>query len=157
MRAKMFNICKKGDRVNPTKNYCGISVINSCAKLYNLILSSRLKQRFISYGEQAGTQEKPGWIEHIMTLSIMCDIARRKKYKLFVTFVDFSQAYDLVPRQGLFHVLKRSGCMRRADGSCVDVHVYHNRECGGNSSRGSDPRCAPGVAHHMFASHHLRQ
>ncbi len=35
-RAKMFNIYKKGDRGNP-KIYSRISVINSCAKLYDMI------------------------------------------------------------------------------------------------------------------------
>ena len=35
---------------------------------------------------------------------------KRKKRKLFITFVDFSKAYDLVPRHMLFSVLKRLGC-----------------------------------------------
>ena len=38
------------------------------------------------------------------------DVAWRKKLKLFVTFVDFRRAYDCVPRQKLFSVLKRMGC-----------------------------------------------
>ena len=40
----------------------------------------------------------------------MIDTARRKKEKLFVMFVDFSKAYDLMPRNRLFIVLKRLGC-----------------------------------------------
>ena len=38
------------------------------------------------------------------------DIARRKKLKLFITFIDFSKAYDCVPRHKLFLALKRMGC-----------------------------------------------
>ena len=38
------------------------------------------------------------------------NVARRKKLKLFVTFVDFSRAYDCVPRSNLFMTLKRLGC-----------------------------------------------
>ena len=38
------------------------------------------------------------------------DIARRKKLKLFITFVDFRKAYDYVPRNKLFSILKRMGC-----------------------------------------------
>ena len=45
-----------------------------------------------------------------MTLRLLIDLARKKKEKLFVVFVDFSQAYDLVPRRKLFEVLKRLGC-----------------------------------------------
>lgn len=33
-----------------------------------------------------------------------------KNHKLFVTFADFSKAYDLVPRDKLFVVLKRIDC-----------------------------------------------
>ena len=46
----------------------------------------------------------------IVTLRLPCDIARRKKFKLFITFVDFSQAYDRVPHDVMFRVLKRLGC-----------------------------------------------
>lgn len=37
-------------------------------------------------------------------------MARRKKLKLFVTFIDFSKAYDRVSREKLFRVLQRLGC-----------------------------------------------
>ena len=47
---------------------------------------------------------------HIVSLRLLCDTARRKKFKLFVTFIDFSQAYDRVPRIVLFKVLLRLGC-----------------------------------------------
>ena len=63
------------------------------------------------YREQhAGAQKGRGCIEHIVTLSLLTDYAKKKKHTLFVTFVDFSQAYDLVPRHILFKVLKRLGC-----------------------------------------------
>ena len=35
---------------------------------------------------------------------------KKKKKKLFITFIDFSKAYDLVPRHILFSVLKRLVC-----------------------------------------------
>ena len=38
------------------------------------------------------------------------DVVRRKKMKLFVTFIDFSKAYDSVPRYKLFLLLKQMGC-----------------------------------------------
>lgn len=85
--------------------------MNSCAKLYDSILCSRLKKWFRPFREQAGAQEKRGCIEHIVTLRILCDIAKRKRYKLYVTFVDFAQAYDLVPRDVMFDVLLGLGCV----------------------------------------------
>ena len=53
-RAKMFTIYKKGDRRSP-KNYRGISsVINSCAKLYDMILCcSRLIKALVQTIQRA--------------------------------------------------------------------------------------------------------
>ena len=107
--AKLFTIFKKGDRRNP-KNYRGITVINCLAKLYDMILCARLETWFKPYREQAGAQKGRGCVEHIVTLRLLTDFAKKKKNKLFVVFVDFTQAYDLVPRDMLFQVLKRLGC-----------------------------------------------
>ena len=107
--AKLFTVFKRGSR-SVVSNYRGINVINSIAKLYDMVLSARLYKWFTPYREQAGSQVGRGCLEHIVTLRLLCDVARRKKFKLFVTFVDFSQAYDRVPRDVLFRVLKRLGC-----------------------------------------------
>lgn len=52
-RAIFFTIFKRGDR-NETMNYRGISIINSLAKLYGMVLCCRLERWFIPYLEQAG-------------------------------------------------------------------------------------------------------
>ena len=107
--AKLFCIHKRGSKTVPN-NYRGINVINTIAKVYHMVLSARLHQWFVPYRKQAGSQVGRGCVEHLVTLRIMMDIARRKKLKLFVTFVDFSKAYDCVPRLNLFMSLKRTGC-----------------------------------------------
>lgn len=109
IRAKVFVIFKKGDKTN-TDNYRGISVINSIAKLYEMVLCERLNQWFKPDREQAGAQKKRGCIEHIVTLRLLTNTARLKKIKLFVVFIDFSKAYDIVPRKTLFTVMKGLGC-----------------------------------------------
>ena len=108
-RTRMCTLFKKGDRKD-VNNYRGISIMNSMAKLYDMVLCSRLKMWFKPFREQAGAQEKRGCLEHIVSLRLLCDMARRKKLKLFVTFIDFSKAYDRVPRDKLFRVLQRLGC-----------------------------------------------
>ena len=107
--AKLFTVFKRGSRT-VVSNYRGISVINGFAKLYDMVLCARLNRWFSPYREQAGCQAGRGCLEFLVTLRLLCDVARRKKFKLFITFVDFSQAYDRVPRDVMFRVLKRLGC-----------------------------------------------
>ena len=107
--AKLTTIFKKGNRLVP-ENYRGISVVNSIAKLYDMILCARFEHWYKPHREQAGAQRGRGCLEHILTLRLMSDYARRKKKLLYITYVDFSSAYDLIPRTLLFKVLKSLGC-----------------------------------------------
>lgn len=108
-KTRFVTIFKKGDRRNPG-NYRGINVMSSIAKLYDMVLCCRIEHWFKQCREQAGAQRGRGCTEHILTLRLFTDYTKKKKQKLFVTFVDFSQAYDKVPRDLLLRVLKRLGC-----------------------------------------------
>ena len=109
IKTKVFTIFKKGDKSNP-HNYRGISILNSMAKLFDMVLCERLSHWFRPLREQAGAQRGRGCLEQIVTLRLLIDTAKRKRQKLFVMFIDFSKAYDLMPRDKLFIVLKRLGC-----------------------------------------------
>ena len=85
---------KRGNRQDPN-NYRGISIINSIAKIFDMVICNRLEQWFKPFREQAGAQKGRSCIEHIVTLRLLTDYATKKKCKLFITFVDFSKAYDL--------------------------------------------------------------
>ena len=87
---------KKGNRKDPN-NYRGISIINSIAKLYDMILCKRLELWFKPYREQAGAQKGRGCIEHLVTLRLLTDYAKKKNRKLFITFVDFQRHMTLCP------------------------------------------------------------
>ncbi len=126
-KAKVFTIFKKGDRLNPN-NYRGISVLNSMAKLYDMVLCERLNCWFRPFREQAGAQKGRGCLEHIVTLRLLVDTAKRKKEKLFVLFVDFSKAYDLIPRNKLFFCSEKT---RLWDGNAGGSNRYVQ----------SDPEC----------------
>ena len=61
---------------------------------------------------QAGAQKGRGCIEQIMSLRLLIDMAKFKKRKLYILFIDFSKAYDKVPRNKLIEYLKSIGCGR---------------------------------------------
>ena len=123
--AKLFTIFKRGCR-SVVNNYRGISVMNSLAKVYDMILCERLQRWFSPFREQAGCQAGRGCMEHIVALRLVIDLAKRKKMKLYVTFVDFSQAYDKVPRNMLFTVLKRLGCGAIMLGALIAMYRVTN-------------------------------
>ena len=107
--SKMSMIHKKGSKLQAS-NYRGINIINSISKVYDQVLYNRLNEWFSPYPEQAGCQKGRSCIEHVLTLRLLCDFAKRKKRKLYVSFIDFSTAYDCVSRSKLFTILRRLGC-----------------------------------------------
>ncbi len=80
------------------------------AKVYDMVLCSQLESWFKPFQEQAGAQRGQGCLEHIVTLRLLIDIAKKKKNKLYVTFVDFTSAYDRVSRLLMLRLLKKLGC-----------------------------------------------
>ena len=47
-----------------------------------------------------------------MTLRLLIDLAKHKKKKMYTLFIDFSKAYDRVPRNKLIEYMKSLGCGR---------------------------------------------
>ena len=91
--SRLNMLFKKGDNMN-CDNYRGISVINCIAKIYDYVLYNILSKWFTPHKEQAGAQPKRGCIEHILTLRLIINVCRKKRWKLFVTYVDFSKANE---------------------------------------------------------------
>ena len=118
---KLIVLFKKGARLI-CGNYRGISIGGTIGKLYAKILGNRLKQWMDVDNCQAGGQERRGCVEHILALRLIIDYAIKEKEKLFVLFVDFSKAYDKVPRNTLFGVLKRLGCGKRFLRAIISIY-----------------------------------
>ncbi len=91
-------------------NYRDISVMDSFAKLYDLILLRGLDLWFKPCREQAGAQKGRGFMELVCVLRLLFDYAMCRKTKLFVIYVDLRKAYDRVPRKALVNALKNLGC-----------------------------------------------
>ena len=119
--AKLIMLFKKGLRLD-CNNWRGISVINAVSKIYDYVLNNRLMAWYTVCREQAGAQYKRGCIEHIVTLRLLFNLFLRKKAKLFVVFVDFSKAYDLVPRSRLFDILVELGCGVTMLGALISMY-----------------------------------
>ena len=106
---KLFVLFKSGNRLLCT-NYRGISIMDTFAKLYDVLILNRLLLWLDIDKCQAGAQKGRSCLEQIFSLRMLCDYAVCKKVKLFVLFIDYSKAYDRVPRHKLVAVLKSRGC-----------------------------------------------
>ena len=109
--SKLVVLFKSGDRM-ACGNYRGISIMDTLAKVYDKMLLNRLSLWSAIDKCQAGAQKGRGCTEQIITLRLLIDLAKYKKRKLYILFIDFSKAYDRVPRNKLIEYMKSLGCGR---------------------------------------------
>ena len=67
-------------------------MLSSVAKLYDMVLCSRLERWFIPHREQAGSQAGRGCIELIVTLRLLIDMAKKKEAKVIHSVCRFRQS-----------------------------------------------------------------
>lgn len=108
---KLFVLFKSGDRLS-CDNYRGISIMDTLAKIYDTLILNRLMLWCHIDKCQAGAQKGRSCLEQILTLRLLIDFVKNKRLKLYVLFIDYSKAYDRVPRHKLIEVLKSRGCGR---------------------------------------------
>lgn len=108
---KLITLFKKGNRLN-CSNYRGISIMDTLAKIYDMLIMNRLTIWCSIDKCQAGAQKGRGCIEQILALRLLIDFTKFKKETLYVLFVDYSKAYDRVPRRKMLDYLRSIGCGR---------------------------------------------
>ena len=105
-------IFKRGDRTD-TANYRPISVGDTYSKLYATVLNARLMAWLEEHGlrapGQSGFRPHLGTSHQIFALQHFVQDSKRLRRPLYVCFVDFSKAYDRVPRHLLWQVMSSIG------------------------------------------------
>ena len=86
---KLFVLFKSGNRFL-CDNYRGISIMDSLAKIYDILILNRLSIWLNIDKCQAGAQKGRSCLEQICTLRMLCDYAVCKKLKLYILFIDYS-------------------------------------------------------------------
>ena len=105
--AIVIPLFKKGDMSN-LKNYRGISLLNTCYKIYAKILAKRLAE----HAEEKLSESQNGFrkgrscTDASYTVKLLME--KRIEYNLetHMCFIDLEKAYDRVNRKKLFEVLK---------------------------------------------------
>lgn len=124
-------IFKKGDP-EKCENYRTVTVISLFGKLFASILEARISEWAEEKGcrakGQAGFRKGRSTVDHLFTLKALIDKARGgSKNELYCCFVDFSKAFDTVPRGKLWERLREIGLGRKM-GRAVQA-LYENVRC----------------------------
>jgi hypothetical protein len=121
---------KKGDKYNPD-NYRAIAVGSCIGKLFSSILLRRLIifKRAMSPDpiNQQGFTKGAQTLDHIFTLKTLIDKYKKRKQKLYCTFVDFRKAFDTVSRPALLYKLSSIGIIGNVYNVIKDM--YCNSTC----------------------------
>lgn len=107
-RAVITSIFKKGNR-RDCKNYRGISVICTMARLYGRVLKARIEAQFKESEEQNGFRAGRSCIDGVFTLKNLIEKRTERGRAVHLIFVDLQKAYDTVPLNKLWPCLKSNG------------------------------------------------
>ena len=114
-----------GDIRNPL-NYRGISLAPACYKLYCGVLNVRLEtwvtENNILHDEQNGFRKSRSTIDHLSSVTSIIETRKAMKKDTFVSFIDFSKAYDSIPRNILWSKLKDNGLGGRLYNALISLY-----------------------------------
>jgi hypothetical protein len=124
-------IHKKGSKMDPD-NYRGISLISCLYKLLTAILNKRLgifcKEKGILSIRQLGFVSGNRTSDaHLVLHNLINDYCHDKGRKLYSCFVDFSKAFDCIPRDVLFEKLRAKGITGKVFN--LIKNIYMNEKC----------------------------
>ena len=104
---------KSGDPKN-CGNYRTIALISHASKIMLIIILNRLRNKvdFELSECQAGYRSNRGTIDMLFVLQILIEKVRNTRDEAFITFIDYSKAFDSVIHQHLFKVLIDSNLRR---------------------------------------------
>ena len=118
---------KKGAKDDPG-NYRGISLMSCLGKLFLTIINNRLvkfslENNLLSPGQLGFVIGNRTSDPHIILHNLLQKYCHQKNRRIYGCFVDFSKAFDTVPRDILLHKLRQKGI----DGRVLEIikPLYH--------------------------------
>ena len=130
-------IFKKGDK-NDCNNYRGVTVGTALSKLYAMILNKRLmewtEKHKLRANAQAGFRSDHRCPDNVFILRTLIEQAKAHKKSLYCCFIDFSKAFDTIPRTKLWNRLQSLGIHGRMLQAIQSL--YRNVQCCVNTPSG---------------------
>jgi len=119
-------IFKKGDRREP-KNYRGISILNTCYKIYSKILNMKLQNYSEVFMTETQNGFQKGWSCTDPTFCLKLLIQKTREFNLesHLLFIDYEKAFDIIQRQILFNIFKSRHIPDTLLKAIVDIYTQN--------------------------------
>ena len=105
-------IFKKGDPTNPS-NYRGITLLSTLGKVFTKLINDRLEKFAEAFGilktNQAGFRKNNSTVDQLFVIQTLVDIFLKQNRRLYVAWIDYAKAFDMVWRSALWFKLTKSG------------------------------------------------
>ena len=102
----------KGD-AQDCGNYRGIKLMSHTMKLWERVIDTRLRQEINICEQQYGFMPGKSTTDALFALRMLMEKYREGQRELHCVFVDLEKAYDRVPREELWHCMRRSGATEK--------------------------------------------
>jgi hypothetical protein len=121
-----YPIFKKGDRREP-KNYRGISILNTCYKIYAKILNMKLQKYSEAFMTETQNRFRKGRSCTDPTFCLKLLIEKRREFNLetHLLFIDYEKAFDNIQRQILSNILQSRHILDTLLKPIVDVYTQN--------------------------------
>ena len=117
VRASFIMLYKNKGSVNDPSKYRCLALLPHAYKILSLIMLERIEKEcadFLSdWHWQAGFRPERGCRDNILLLRVLFDQAISQGKKLYVTYIDYSAAFDTVSHKFLDTCLKNAGASRK--------------------------------------------
>ena len=105
-------IYKKGDPTNPS-NYRGITLLSTLGKVFTKLIYNRLEQFTEIFGilkvKPSRVKKNNSTIDQLFVIHTLVDIFLKQNRRVYVAWIDYAKAFDMVWRSALWFKLTKSG------------------------------------------------
>ena len=112
--AIIIHLFKRKGNPQVCDNHRGISLLSIAGKILARVLLNRLNEHLEQSGllpeGQCGFWKDRGTIDMIFTARQLKEKCQEQNVDLYMTFVDFTKAFDTVSREGLWKSMTKFGC-----------------------------------------------